>query len=166
MSVSLSSARRFVLLVSVLIVSAVCLPSSVAAHAAPQTEAQKIVSIAQQQLGDRYSFSATGPTSFDCSGLVYFVYKQAGLLDRIGGARRTVAGYHNWFNNHGTVSHSLADAHVGDVLIWGANHHTGIYVGGGYAISALINPWGVTRHPVLRYIHMQLTAVLHVNLQR
>ena len=160
------SSRRLALVASLMMVAAVGLPGPVAAGTAPQTEADQIVSIAAAQLGDKYSFAATGPTTFDCSGFVYFVYKSAGLLDRIGGKRRTVAGYHTWFDNNGTVSKSLADALPGDVLVWGDNHHTGIYVGDGYAISTLINPWGVTRHPVLGYIHLKLTAVLHVQLTR
>jgi len=162
---SLSSARRIALLIGVLIISAIGMPSPAAASTAPQTELQHVLAIARNQIGDRYSFAATGPNSFDCSGFVYFAYKQAGLLDRIGGARRTVAGYHNWFNNHGTVTHSLSTARPGDLLIWGTNHHTGIYLGNGYAISALVNPWGVTKHRV-GWINMRLTAVLHVKLQR
>src|SRR3954454_13177469 len=109
------------LLAGLLIVSAIGLPSPVAASTAPTTELQRIVSIAQNQLGDRYSFAATGPSSFDCSGFVYFVYKQAGLLDRIGGARRTVAGYHNWFSTHGTVTRGISTARPGDLLVWGTN---------------------------------------------
>ena len=146
-------------------VAAIGLPSPVAADAAPQTEASQILSIAAAQLGDKYLFASTGPTTFDCSGFVYYVYKQAGLLDRIGGKRRTVAGYHNWFNNNGTVTKSITTAQPGDLLVWGKNHHTGIYVGDGYAISALINPWGVTRHKI-GWINLKLTAVLHVNLTR
>ena len=96
---------------------------------------------------------------------MFFVYKQAGLLDRIGGKRRTVAGFHNWFKNNATVSKSIDTAQPGDLLVWGDNHHTGIYVGGGYAISALVNPWGVTKHKI-NWIHMKLTAVLHVQLTR
>ena len=160
-----STSRRLALVASLLMIVAIGLPSPVAASAAPQTEADQILSIAAAQLGDKYSFDSTGPTTFDCSGFVYFVYKQAGLLDRIGGKRRTVAGYHTWFNTNGTVSRSIADALPGDVLVWGNNHHTGIYVGDGYAISALINPWGVTRHKI-GWINLKLTAVLHVNLTR
>lgn len=160
-----SKSRRLALIASLLMVAAIGLPSPVAADAAPQTEADQILSIAGAQLGDKYSFASTGPTTFDCSGFVYFVYKQAGLLDRIGGKRRTVAGYHNWFNNNGTVSRSISDALPGDVLVWGKNHHTGIYVGDGYAISALVNPWGVTRHKI-GWINLKLTAVLHVKLTR
>jgi cell wall-associated NlpC family hydrolase len=163
---NLSSARRLLVIVAMLVAALLTLPSPVAAGAAANTEAQQIVSTARNELGGRYSFSATGPSSFDCSGLVYFVYKQAGLLDRIGGKRRTVAGYHNWFNKHGTVTKSLSSAQVGDVLVWGKNKHTGIYIGNGKAISALVNPWGVTEHKVVGYIHMKLTAVLHVKLER
>lgn len=158
-------ARKALLLAGLLIVAAIGLPSPVAAAAAPLTEADQIVAMATAQLGDKYSFASTGPTTFDCSGFVFFVYKQAGLLDRIGGKRRTVAGYHNWFNNNGTVSKSIDDALPGDLLVWGDNHHTGIYVGGGYAISALINPWGVTKHKI-NWINLKLTAVLHVQLTR
>lgn len=159
-------ARRLVLLAGLALTFAVAVPSPVAAASAPVTQADQILSIAQAQLGDKYAFASTGPKTFDCSGFVYFVYKQAGLLDKIGGERRTVAGLHKWFANNGKVSRSLADALPGDVLIWGNNKHTGIYVGGGYAISALINPWGVTRHPVLTWIHMSFTAVLHVDITR
>lgn len=157
-------ARKALLLCALLIVAAIGLPSPVAASTSP-TEADQIIAIASAQLGDKYSFASTGPKTFDCSGFVFYVYKQAGLLDRIGGKRRTVAGYHNWFNNNGTVSKSIDDAQPGDVLVWGNNHHTGIYVGDGYAISALVNPWGVTRHKI-NWINLKLTAVLHVNVTR
>lgn len=158
-------ARKALLLAGLLIVAAIGLPSPVTASAPAQTEADQILAIAAAQIGDKYSFASTGPTTFDCSGFVHYVFKQAGLLDRIGGKRRTVASLHKWFSQNGTVSHSLADALPGDLLVWGRNHHTGIYVGEGYAISALINPWGVTRHKV-HWLRMKLTAVLHVQLTR
>ena len=159
-------ARRALLLVGLLIVAAIGLPSPAAAATAPQTEASRIISIAKSKLGDRYSFPQPAPGASTCSGFVYYVFKQAGLLDRIGGARRTVAGYHTWSDSHGTVTHAISTAQPGDLLIWGVNHHTGIYVGGGYAISALINPWGVTRHPVIGWINLKLTSVLQVKLTR
>ena len=37
-----------------------------------------LVSLAQQQLGRPYRYGGTTPKGFDCSGLVYFVYRQAG----------------------------------------------------------------------------------------
>jgi NlpC/P60 family len=40
---------------------------------------QDIVSLARAQIGDPYILGATGPASFDCSGLVEWVYNQFGL---------------------------------------------------------------------------------------
>jgi cell wall-associated NlpC family hydrolase len=156
--------RRLLLLVGVVLVWTIGMPGPAAASSAPVTEAQRVISVASAELGHKYAFASTGPR-FDCSGLVFYVFKKAGLLDRIGGGRKTVAGYYHWFKTNGTVTHSIADAQPGDILVWGRNHHTGIYVGDGYAISALVNPWGVTRHKY-DWIHMKLTAVLHVQLER
>ena len=50
-------------------------PSSAAE---PKTEAQQIIRIAKAQRGDPWRYGATGPESFDCSGLVIYAYKQAG----------------------------------------------------------------------------------------
>ena len=36
------------------------------------------VAMAQQLLGCRYVSGASGPSSFDCSGLTYYIYKQLG----------------------------------------------------------------------------------------
>jgi peptidoglycan DL-endopeptidase CwlO len=162
---STGKARRVLLLVALLITAAVAMPSPAAASATPQTEADQILSIASDQLGDRYAFASVGPNTFDCSGFVTYVYKQADLLERIGGKRRTVRGYFKWFKNHGSISKSLSDARPGDLLVWGRNKHIGIYVGDGWAISALINPYGVTLHKVNK-INLSLKAVLQVKLER
>jgi hypothetical protein len=42
----------------------------------------------------------------------------------------------------------------------------GIYIGGGMAVSALVNPYGVKVHPVTGYLGMRLKAYLHVNIDR
>ena len=139
----------------------------VAADDSPsRTELQKIVDIAKSEVGARYSFAAAGPSSFDCSGFVTYVYRQAGLLDRIGGKRRTVAGFYRWFNNQIPDRATRTDARPGDLIVWGRNHHIGIYLGDGMAISALINPYGVKVHPVRGYIGMHVKAFLHVRLER
>ena len=135
-----------------------------AAGADSKTELQRIISIGRAQVGDRYSFSATGPNSFDCSGFVTYVYRQAGLLDRIGSSRRTVAGFYDWFARRGRASRT--DRQAGDLIVWGRDHHIGIYIGGGMAVSALINPYGVRVHPVTGYLGMRVKAYLHVKLRR
>ncbi len=165
MSFITSRARRVLLLVFVTLIAGSVLPMPMAGAAQPQTELQRLLTIARDQAGARYSFSATGPNSFDCSGFVYYAFREAGLLDRIGGKRRTVAGYRKWFANNGTITKGIASARPGDVLIWGRNKHTGIYLGNGYAISALVNPYGVKVHKY-NWINHRLTVVLRVNLER
>ncbi len=130
----------------------------------PPTEADLIVQIAEAQVGSPWVFAATGPNAFDCSGFVTYIYKQAGLLDRIGGQRRTVAGFHKWFRKHGQADHRAPQ--VGDLIVWGRDVHIGIYVGNNEAVSALINPYGVTLHKLSYIRSLRLTAYLHVDLQR
>jgi len=129
-----------------------------------QTEAERVLAVAREQLGDRWSFAATGPTEFDCSGFVFYSFKEAGLRDRIGNKRRTVAGFYRWFNRRGLASKS--NPRPGDLVVWGRNKHIGIYIGDGKAISALVNPYGVKIHAVKGYLNVRFKAYLHVNLER
>lgn len=59
---------------------------------------QKIVSIASQYLGSPYKYGGASPSGFDCSGLVYYVHREAGIrvprtseqqFDRISKSRTT-----------------------------------------------------------------------------
>lgn len=159
--------RRLLLLFAAigmaLILIAVTTPPPV--QAGSLTEAQKIVRIAKSYIGAKFRIGATGYKYFDCSGFVYRVYKQAGLLKRIGGSQMRAAGYYRWFKRRGLLE---GRGHVGDLVWWkkhGIIKHIGIYIGHGYAVSALINPWGVTKHRV-GGIHMRLAAYGHVRLER
>ena len=118
--------------------------------------------IARAQIGDRFRIGAEGPHRFDCSGLVYFAFDRAGLLDRVGGRRRLARGYLQWFRERGLAS--ARNPQPGDLVIWGRGKHIGIYLGDGKAISALINPYGVKVHPVKGYLNMRFTTYLHVSL--
>jgi len=130
----------------------------------PLTEAQKVINIALEQKGDRWAFAATGPTQFDCSGLVTFAFRETGLLDRIGGKRRTVAGFYQYFNSLGKADR--LEGKPGDLIVLGSNEHIGIYLGNGMAVSALVNPHGVSVHPIRGYLGMKIKAFLHVELER
>ena len=134
-------------------------PASVQASA---SQAAAVKSIAKSHLGKRYVFGATGMSSFDCSGLVYRVYRQAGLLRKIGGSRMGVRAYWSWFRKRGLASRS--NPRVGDLVVWGNGAHMGIYIGNGKSISALVNPWGVTKHPVTGFLTSKFTTYLHVRL--
>lgn len=134
------------------------------AAAEPLTEAQQVIRIAKAQLGDKWSFAANGPNQFDCSGLVTFSFREAGLLDRIGGKRRSTAGFYKYFNSLGRAD--KVEGRPGDLIVWGRDQHLGIYLGGGMAISTLVNPRGVSIHAIRGYLGMRLKAFLHVRLQR
>ena len=41
---------------------------------------ENIVSFAKQQIGDSYRYGAKGPNSFDCSGLVHYVFRSENII--------------------------------------------------------------------------------------
>jgi len=136
-------------------------------NATPNSEAARVLEIARAQLGDRFVLGASGPDAFDCSGLVWYAFKNAGLADRMGGKRRGARGYLKWFRNNlpKQVSRNLADARPGDILIWGDGHHSGIYIGDKWAISALNRRYDIRVHRADR-VGLPFTAVLMVNISR
>ena len=160
------SVVRSMFLAALALMAVTALPAPVAANepVPGTTEAQRVIQIASAQLGSRWSFAATGPNVFDCSGLVTFAFREAGLVDRIGGKRRTVAGYYKWFASQGRADKVVGQP--GDLIVWGRNKHIGIYLGDGMAVSTLVNPHGVKIHPVTGYLGMKVKAYLHVQLER
>ena len=115
-----------------------------------------------QYLGDRFQIGAEGPKEFDCSGLVYRAFSDAGELPRIGGMRLRAAGYMQYFVSRGRFTKDESQAQRGDLVIYDNGVHIGIYLGDGKVISALINPWGVSIHS-LHGIHLPVSYFLHVN---
>ena len=94
------------------------------------TKGQAIVELAKQHLGKPYVYGATGPNNFDCSGFVYYVYKQMGVtLNRVA---------HDQMNNGTYVSKDQLQP--GDIVGFsrgnGYVHHVGIYVGNGMMIHS------------------------------
>ena len=92
------------------------------------TQADKAVAFAFAQLGCPYVFGGTGPCSdgFDCSGLVQAAWASAGVQI----PRDT---YEQW----AALPHvPLSSLEPGDILIYNAEGHAAIYVGGGYIIDA------------------------------
>lgn len=156
---------RVTTLLALLLTLAIALPGAAApVAAASQTvnpEAQKVLDVARKQVGDPWVSGSTGPAAFDCSGLVYYAFKQAGLLKRIGGSRRSAQGYWDWFAARGRASRT--NPKPGDLAIWGHGRHIGIYLGNGKAISAIND--GVTIHkvtaltdPFTTYLHVKWKA--------
>jgi cell wall-associated NlpC family hydrolase len=152
---------------------AVAVPTKAAAvptkAAAVATNAVKVENFAEAQLSKPYRLGADGMRRFDCSGLVYRTYFETGLVNKISGRQLRARGYYHWFKDHGLLTR---DPHPGDLVVWAHRHqpvsHIGIFVGynkrgKAMAISALVNPYGVTRHRV-NWIHIPVKAYLRVDL--
>jgi cell wall-associated NlpC family hydrolase len=75
--------RRLVLLpvLTLALLTAACLLGPVAdASAATRTQrVARAANIALQQVGDPYRYGATGPGAFDCSGLMQYSFRKAGI---------------------------------------------------------------------------------------
>ena len=133
------------------------------APAPPATVAAStvVIALARTHLGARYQYGATGPHAFDCSGLVYRVFEDAGLGRRIDGLESAAALYAHFRSLHRT---STRDPQPGDLVIFGGGSHVGIYIGGGKVIHAMISGVAITRvgavYPSFTtYIHLGLTAL-------
>jgi cell wall-associated NlpC family hydrolase len=108
--------------------------------------AEAVIAAAREYLDHPFRMGAEGPKYFDCSGLVFRAFSDAGELPRIGGMRLLSRGYMRWFISRGLFTRDVDKAQRGDLVIWGMGEHIGIYLGGNKAISALINPWGISVH--------------------
>jgi cell wall-associated NlpC family hydrolase len=81
---------------------------------------------AKTRLGDSYVYGATGPTTFDCSGLMQWAYQQAGVsLPRDTYGQEDVG-----------TSVPLSEAKVGDLVIMNGGEHVGMYAGNGVVLHA------------------------------
>jgi cell wall-associated NlpC family hydrolase len=138
-------------------------PSAEASH----SQVHRVMSFAKNQLGKPYRWGATGLRRYDCSGLIYRTFREAGQLRKIGGNRKTARGYFRWFRDRGLVT---KNPRRGDLVAWGRSRVTHIGIFAGYnkkgrpmAISALTT--GMARHRV-HAINIPFRAYLRVNLQR
>lgn len=101
-------------------------PSPAPAPAPAQTAAAKAVAFAYAQIGKPYVYGATGPSSFDCSGLTGAAWKSAGVsLQRTSYAQLS-----------SLKSVSKSSLQPGDIVGFYSGGHVGIYVGSGYVIHA------------------------------
>lgn len=101
--------------------------------------------MARQLVGCRYVYGASGPSRFDCSGLVYYIYKQLG--------HSIARSSSNQYYNSGYFV-SLSTMQPGDLIFfYDRNYdssggtlpvsHVGIYVGNGQFVHASSPSTGV-----------------------
>ncbi|MFF7555011.1 C40 family peptidase [Streptomyces olivaceus] len=113
--------------------------SSVAPPASGSAAA--IVSFVQAQVGKAYVSGATGPSAYDCSGLVQAAFNQVGIsLPRVSQAQSTAG-----------TQVGLDNLQPGDILYWGgagSAYHVGVYVGDGMFVGAQNSSTGVVEKPL------------------
>jgi peptidoglycan DL-endopeptidase CwlO len=100
---------------------------------APNPTAAAAVRAALGQVGKPYRWGATGPATFDCSGLVRFAYAGAGLPLPRTSRQQWSAGRHV----------QVDGLRPGDLVFWAHDpadpatiHHVGLYVGQGLMVHA------------------------------
>jgi peptidoglycan DL-endopeptidase CwlO len=88
--------------------------------------AGQAVAYVYSKLGDPYVYGATGPSTFDCSGLVQAAWASAGVAIPRTTYEQVAA----------LPAVSTSDLQPGDLLFFDGDGHVGMYVGGGYLIDA------------------------------
>ncbi len=100
-------------------------------------QGSRIVAIAKPYVGARYSYGASGPHSFDCSGYARYVFAKADVASLP----------HNAESQRHHVRHiSRAAAKPGDLVFYlsgGSAYHVAIYAGHGMQYSAATPRQGV-----------------------
>ena len=94
----------------------------------PLSTTSVALSWAFSELGKSYVWGATGPDTFDCSGLTQYAWQQAGV-----DIPRVAADQDSW-----AIPVPLSELLPGDLVFFGKSdiHHVGIYIGGGLMINA------------------------------
>ncbi|MFI2204011.1 C40 family peptidase [Streptomyces sp. NPDC020192] len=103
--------------------------------------AAAVISFVKAQIGKSYVLGATGPSAYDCSGLVQAAFKQIGVsLPRVSQDQST----------QGTQV-SLSNLQPGDILYWGnagSAYHVAVYVGDGMFVGAQNPSTGIVEKPL------------------
>jgi cell wall-associated NlpC family hydrolase len=108
-------------------------PSLGATSTSPNKIVAAAIAAARSRLGDPYVWGATGPDSFDCSGLTQWSYAHAGIALPRTAAEQYFSGPHPTLNQ----------LQPGDLLFWAYDlhdpatiHHVTLYIGNGLMIAA------------------------------
>ena len=114
------------------------LESTTSSYNSSMSNAQKlehVIYVAQNQLGKKYVFGATGTATFDCSGLTQYCFKQIGVT-----LKRTA--YAEGYNDERPKISGVSGLRRGDLVFFNTVSdgdlcdHTGIYLGSNMFIHA------------------------------
>jgi len=95
---------------------------------APSARAAAAISFAEAQLGKPYQYAASGPNTYDCSGLTMASWAAAGVsMPHFSGAQYAMFPHV-----------PLDQLEPGDLIFWGpgGSEHVAMYIGGGLQIAA------------------------------
>jgi cell wall-associated NlpC family hydrolase len=108
----------------------------------PTTAAQRAVNYVFNHIGDNYVWGATGPSTFDCSGLMMAAYADAGITIPRDTFSQVAA----------LPAVSYSNLQPGDLVFFEADNHVGMYVGVYNGIKMMIDAPAtgqtVTFHPL------------------
>ncbi|WP_433497117.1 C40 family peptidase [Sphaerimonospora sp. CA-214678] len=92
-----------------------------------RSKARKAVKVAKRHIGAPYRWGATGPRAFDCSGLVQFAWRKAGVrLPRTTWSMRSAVRKKVAWRN----------LKAGDLVFTSGGGHVGMYIGRGRIVHA------------------------------
>lgn len=108
--------------------------STVTTSTSGASKADTVISAAKSKLGCEYVYGRSGPSAFDCAGLVSYAYRQVGIsLSR--------SAYGQGYGKGDKVTYS--ELEPGDIVCFNTNEsdgdevdHTGIYLGSGRFVHA------------------------------
>ena len=114
------------------------------------SQADKAVAFAYAQIGKPYVYGATGPDSYDCSGLMMASWAAAGIsIPRI-----------SYDQMSDLPSVSLNNLQPGDILGFAGNSHVGMYVGNGEMIDAPHTGLDVEKVPLSGWYQSELDGAV------
>ncbi|RBO91580.1 cell wall-associated NlpC family hydrolase [Nocardia puris] len=114
------------------------LPSIQFQNPVQQGPAEIALDAAKTKVGAMYSWGAAGPSSFDCSGLVKWAYKQAGIeLPRT-----------SFEQSHVGAPVAFRDLRPGDIVVTNGGGHVGLYAGDGKLLNAVQSGQPVSYTPL------------------
>lgn len=128
-----------------------------------KSQGQRVVAKAKKKIGAGYRAGAAGPKAFDCSGFVYWVYKNADVKPKKKVKRTSCTGLYRSLKKHkvGSSIKSIKKAKEGDIILFtrgGSFSHAAIYAGRGKLIHASTPKKGVVTTSV-KTLHNSGTKV-------
>ncbi|WP_442800129.1 C40 family peptidase [Nocardia sp. NBC_01730] len=104
----------------------------------PSSPGDIALDAAKSKVGAQYSWGAAGPRSFDCSGLVQWAFRQAGVeLPRT-----------SFEQSHVGAPVAFQNLEPGDIVVTANGGHVGIYAGDGKLLNAVQSGTPVSYTPL------------------